>query len=150
MDNFRPILRTLWTISCEFKALFFLRGEIQYTPSERRERYNPVVKGEGKGERSGYRQDPVISIVQASDQHNPYGKREGYGTHKKQIYDGWARPSQWGEQRPTWQAGKTRWASRDPHPVGRDPHPLGHQPGYQGEWASIKETFHTQGLQPVH
>ena len=35
-----------------------------------------LVKGERKGERSGYRQNPVISIVQAADRHNPYGKRE--------------------------------------------------------------------------
>ena len=33
----RPILRSLWTISSEFKAFFSLRGEIWYTPSERRE-----------------------------------------------------------------------------------------------------------------
>ena len=31
--------------------LFFPKREIRYTPSERRERYNPVVKGERKGER---------------------------------------------------------------------------------------------------
>ena len=29
--------------------------------------------------------------------------------------------------------------------VGRQrPHPLGHQPGHQGEWALVKETYHTQ------
>ena len=38
---------------------------------------------------------------------------------------------------------------RDPHPAGRDPHPRGCQPGHQGEQASVKETSHTQRLQPV-
>ena len=47
--------------------------------------------------------------------------------------------------------------SRDPTrraetltPAGRDPHPRGRQPGHQGERASVKETSHTQRLQPVH
>ena len=70
-------------------------------------------------------------------------KGKGYRARKAQTYDGQAETL-------TWWAGKTQRASRDPHLVGRDPHPPGHQPGHQGEWASVKETSHTQGLQPVH
>ena len=68
-DLFYEHYWTIWTIEDKFYAfvanstyfknitvvqnLFFLRGEIRYTPSERRE----------KGERFGYRQDPIISMV---------------------------------------------------------------------------------------
>ena len=56
----RPILRTLWTISCEFKA-FFRRGEI---PGYRHTQRNTLIHNlVVKGERSGYRQDPLIPVV---------------------------------------------------------------------------------------
>ena len=70
-----------------------------------------------KGERSGYRQDPVISIVQAADRYISLTGKE-YGTRK--IYDGQARPSQRGRQRPP-PGGQ---ASRDPHPGGQRPSPV--------------------------
>ena len=61
--------------------LFFLRGEIRYTPSERREKYNLVVKGE----RSGYRQDPVISIVQEIYWYTPDDRKEKKIWYKRHI-----------------------------------------------------------------
>ena len=96
-----------------------------------------LVKGERKGERSGYRQDPSISVshrkerdlVQAAHRHNPYGKRDRDTTGGQDPVSG---------------------ASRDLTPAGRDPHPRGRQPGHQGERASVKETSRTQRLQPVH
>ena len=107
------------------------------------------MKGERKGERSGYRQDPVISIVQAAHQHNPYSKGKGYGACRAQKGGGQTGPDGQAETFTRW-AYRLRRASRDPHPAGRDPHLLGHQPGHQGEQAMVKETSHTQRKQPVH
>ena len=136
MDNFRVIFGQF---SAYFKditvvqSFFFPRG-----------RFSTLLKkGERKGERSGYRQDPVISIVQAAHRDkNPYGKREKVTSTVNHTVGG---------QGPILRrADRPRRASRDPHPAGRDPHLLGHQPGHQGEWALVKETSRTQGLQPVH
>ena len=133
MNNFQPISRTLqW-----YKAFFSQEGRYPgYRHTQRAEIHlgTLLVKGERKGERSGYRQDPVISIVQAAHRYisltargKEYGTRKSYG----------------GRQGPV--KGKQR-----PHPAGRDPHPRGRQPGHQGERASVKETSRTQRLQPVH
>ena len=135
----------MWTIFEWFMSItvvqsfFFPRGEIPgYRHTQRVQEIHLstlLVKGERKGERSGYRQNPVISIVQAADRHNPYSKREkGTGTVQSHMVGGKAQSGD--KQRP--------------HPAGRDPHPQGRQPGHQGEWASVKETSRTQRLQPVH
>ena len=76
-----------------------------------------LVKGERKGERSGYRQGPVISIVQATHRHNPYGKREkGTGMVHSIIWQV-ARPSHHtGQARPDEQAETfTQWAETLTH-----------------------------------
>ena len=84
-------------------------------------------------------QDITLTVKREREyRHNPYGKK-GYG-HTQSLYGGLARPSQ------TSGAG----TDRDPHPTGRDPHPLGHQPIHQEEWASVKETSHTQRKHPLH
>ena len=54
------------------------------------------MKGERKGERSGYRQDPSISVIHRYISLTAKGNE--YETRKS--YDGQARPSQRGRQRP--------------------------------------------------
>ena len=159
MVNFRPIFNGLYekfdAFMDNFKWVkaFFLRGEIRYTPSERRE----------KGERSGYRQDPIISIVHRHTNPVVKGKRSSarntlvHSWQKERTIHRHITLTAKGKRVPVrytqiirWVARPSQGTSRDPHPVGRDPHPLGHQPGHQGEWASVKETSHTQRLQSVH
>ena len=70
-------------------------------------------------------------------------KEKGMGHARHRYMMGRQDPVSGASRDPTQQAGKTRWASRDPHPLGR-------QPGHQGAWALVKETPHTQGKQPVH
>ena len=81
-----------------------------------------------KGERSGYRQDPLISVVYRYISLTAKGKE--YETCKS--YSGrqgpivrWAGKAQLAGQAetPTWRAGKTQQASRDPHPGGQRPSP---------------------------
>ena len=125
----------LWTVSSEFKAFFSLEGRfgtlLAKWETQHSSRYNPVVKGK--------------RLVQVAHCYNPYSKREREYQHNpygKKGYSRWARPRQ--------MTGRQYLTSTDPHPVGRDPHLLGHQPTCQGEQASVKETSHTQGKQPVH
>ena len=153
--NCEQLFSDLWTLFGLFKGhygqfqvslkLFFLRGELPgYRHTQVAEIYidTHLMKGERK-ERSGYRQDPVISVVHRDitltvkgkeyrHQYNPYGKRKRvWGTQgpDRQQADR-TQPRQ--AQTLTRWAGKTRRASTDPHLAGRDPHPLGHQPGHQG------------------
>ena len=115
-----------------------------------------------KGERSGYRQDPLISVVH----------RDTYPLRQKGKSTGLAETPPDGQARPDGQAeilsarhanhtagGKAQSYGRQARPdrqaetltpAGRDPHPRGRQPGHQGERVSVKETSHTQRLQPVH
>ena len=65
-----------------------------------------------KGERSGYRQDPSISVlhrkerdlVQAAHRHNPYGKRERVPVRYTQLYGGRQGPVRGQAETPTRQA----------------------------------------------
>ena len=101
-DEFSTYFKNFLCIYGQFQVSlkpFFLRGEIRYTPSERREERKrekqPCGKGREKRRRSGYRQDPVISTVQAAHRYiSLTAKGKEYGTRKTQIYDGQASPSQ--------------------------------------------------------
>ena len=143
LDNFCPILRTFWTVFRHFvqvqSLFFFLRGEIPgYRHTQVAEKYIGTLLTKGESNTSTTiqwcKRHIGITLTVKAD--------KGYG-HTQSLYGGHARPRQ------TWQAYRPWRPSRDPHPVGRDPHPLGHQPGHQGEWALVKETSRTQGLQPV-
>ena len=86
---------------------------------------------------------------------NPYSKRESGTDTPSHYMVGMQGPdqTQWAWTRPHHTAGgqgPIRQRADRPQWASRDPHPLGHQPGHQGERASVKETSHTQGLQPVH
>ena len=76
-----------------------------------------LVKGERKGERSGYRQDPVISIVQAAHRYisltargKEYGTRKSYGGRQGPVR-GKQRPPP-GRQRPSPSRAPTRTSRR--------------------------------------
>ena len=120
--------------------LFFLRGEIQYTPSERREKYNLVVKGE----RSGYKQDPVISIVQMAHQDITLtAKGKEYETCKS--YSGWQGPIvRW--------AGKAKSAGRQrPPPSGQArPDRQAETLTHEGANQDIKESGHRSRRPPTY
>ena len=95
-----------------------------------------------KGEKIWVQARPNYNLVQAAHRHNPYGKRERVRASRDPQYG--TRKSYGGRQ------GPVRGQAETLTPVGRDPHPQGRQPGHQGERASVKETSHTQRLQPVH
>ena len=153
--QFRPILRTLqW-----YKAFFPKRGDtwVQAYPGSREIHLGTLlVKGErkerdlGTGKTQSYKWfkgkksiDIGITLMAKRGTDIP--------SHYTAGGQGPVRPVGWAQTETLTQwADKTRRASRDPHLAGRDPHPLGYQPGHQGEWASVKETSHTQGMQPVH
>ena len=117
------------------------------------------MKGERKGERSRYRQDPVISIVQMAHQYkNPYGKRErGTGTlnhmagRKAQSHGGHARPNHHtvGRQSPT---GKQRPSpGRQRSSPARAPTRTSRRVGIgQGDLLYTKEATSTLRMQGDH
>ena len=104
VDKTRPISRTLQWYKVFF---FFLRGEIRYTPSERREEREREIQPCGKRRKIWVQARP--NYIQCKRHIDIYplrqkGKSTGHARHtvgrKAQSYDGRPRPSQWGRQRP--------------------------------------------------
>ena len=115
-----------------------------------------------KGEKIWVQATPIN--ISGTSIYNPYGKRESTG-HANHTAGGKAESGDTQKPHPQYGTRKSYGGRQGPvrgqvetppggaetlTPAGRDPHPRGRQPGHQGEWASVKETSHTQRLQPVH
>ena len=124
------------------QSLFSPRGEIpRYRHTQRVQEIHLgtlLVKGERntgihnlvvKGERSGYRQDPVI--VQVAHWHNPYGKRER--VRDTQIIQRAARPNRMaGKQRPSPRRAETITREGANQDIKESGHRSRRPPAYKG------------------